>query len=76
MRHLLLFTIGYLSLYYFCTGSGCQGVGAFILVSQQGDVTYLGADGSFLAQAVPAGKPIPLSHTIITGMNGVNWSVS
>ena len=65
MRHLLLFTIGCLACTIFVQAQDAK-VGAFIMVSQQGDVSFLKADGSS-AQAVPAGKPIPLSHTIITG---------
>ena len=65
MRHLLLFTIGCLACTIFVQAQDAK-VGAFIMVSQQGDVSFLKADGSS-AKAVPAGKPIPLSHTIITG---------
>ena len=51
MRHLLLFTIGCLACTIFVQAQDAK-VGAFIMVSQQGDVSFLKADGSS-AQAVP-----------------------
>jgi len=49
-------------------GQGNQ-AGAFILISQQGSVSYEQADGT-PAQAIAVGKPIPLSYTITTGQGG------
>jgi hypothetical protein len=68
MRKLLLFAIGWFGCSVCLLAQNDQ-VGAFILVSQEGEVTYLGAQGA-PAEAVSVGKPIPLSHTIITGKNG------
>jgi hypothetical protein len=68
MRKLILIFVGWLSFSYGLLGQDKK-VGAFILVSQEGEVSYLGANDS-PAKAVGIGKPIPLSHTIITGKNG------
>jgi hypothetical protein len=68
MRKFVLLAIAWLSLSVSLQAQDKQ-VGAFILVSQQGEVSYLGAQGA-PAEAVSVGKPIPLSHTIITGKNG------
>ena len=72
MRKLLLFAIGWLSFSIFLLAQNDQ-VGAFILISQEGEVTYLGAQGAS-AEAVSVGKPIPLSHTI-SRVRMVNWLV-
>jgi hypothetical protein len=68
MRNFVLLAIGWLGC-SICLLAQSNQVGAFILVSQEGEVTYLGAQGA-PAEAVSVGKPIPLSHTIITGKNG------
>ena len=68
MRKLVVLVIGWLSLSVSLLAQNNQ-VGAFILVSQEGEVSYLGVQGT-PAEAVSVGKPIPLSHTIITGKNG------
>jgi hypothetical protein len=68
MRKFVLLAIAWLSFSVSLQAQDKQ-VGAFILVSQEGEVTYLGAQGA-PAEAVSVGKPIPLSHTIITGKNG------
>ena len=64
MRKSILLLVGWLS-FSFCLIAQETKVGAFILVSQDGQITYLKADGS-PAEMVSIGKPIPLSYTIIT----------
>ena len=66
-----VFGLGMMISLVFCTGLTAQDkkAGAFILISQQGSVSYEQMDGS-TGPAIAVGKPIPLSYTIITGKGG------